>query len=215
MTTAALPVDAPLRIVLIAVTVGALFGPLDLAGQVHAPYPFANLFNSPAVWAAAAFGFGMWARGRKRAVFGAIMMEVVAVIFYYIADVVVRGSNSSIIVSTTALAWIVLGIGAGAIFGAAGATVDDQSRVRRAVGNGLLPGVFLAEGSHQMIRHLTTDADSRPDDLVSIAILMTALAAFALIWLLHRQPSADRARTLGVTFAVAAVGGVAYALLTR
>ena len=202
------------RVAFVAVAVGALVGPLDLAGQVQAPYPLANLFNSPAVWAAAAYGFGIWAQSRMRAVIGAILMEVVAVISYYVADVVVRGSDSSIIFSTTALAWIVLGIGAGALFGAAGSTVDDPSRVLRAVGNGLLPGVFLAEGSHQMIRYLTTDADSRPDDLVSMAILMTVLAAAALIWRLRGRTSADRVPTLGVTLALAAVGGVAYALLT-
>ena len=108
---------------------------------------------------------------------GASVMEVVAVMAYYLADVVVRGSDASIVVSRTALVWVVLGIGAGAIFGAAGAAVDDPSSVLRAVGIALLPAVFLAEASHQMIRHLTTDADSRPDDLMSTALLLTALAA--------------------------------------
>ena len=199
--------------VLVAVGAGALFGPFVLAGQVHAPYPLANLFNSPAVWAAAAFAFGVWAQGRMRAaVLGAIVMEVVAVLAYYLADVVVRGSDASIVVSATALAWVVLGVGAGAIFGAAGAAVDHPSSMIRAVGIALLPAVFLAEAAHQMIRHLTTDADSRPDDLVSTAILLTALAAAALIWQLHGRASAERARTLGVTLALAAVGSVAYAV---
>ena len=140
------PVRSTFRCVLVAVAVGALFGPFVLAGQVHAPYPLANLFNSPAVWAAAAFGFGVWAQSRMRAaVLGAIVMEVVAVMAYYLADVMVRGSDASILVSTTALAWVVLGIGAGAIFGAAGAAVDHPSNVIRAVGIALLPAVFLAE----------------------------------------------------------------------
>lgn len=200
--------------VLVAVAAGALFGPLVLAGQVNAPYPLANLFNSPAVWAAAAFGFGVWAQRRMRAVFGAILMEVTAVMAYYIADVVVRNSQASIIVSTTALAWVVLGIGAGVIFGTAGAAVNDPSRLRRAVGTALLPAVFLAEASHQMIRHVTTDPAGRPHDLISISIMMAALAATALIWLLHGRTSAERAYTFGLAVAVAAVGSVAYAILT-
>ena len=208
------PDRSTLHCVLVAVACGALFGPFVLAGQVHAPYPLANLFNSPAVWAAAAFGFGVWAQSRMRAVLGASVMEVVAVMAYYLADVVVRGSDASIVVSRTALVWVVLGIGAGAIFGAAGAAVDDPSSGLRAVGIALLPAVFLAEASHQMIRHLTTDADSRPDDLMSTALLLTALAAAALIWQLRGRASAEKARTLGVTLAVAAVGSGTYAVLT-
>ena len=96
-------VRSTLHCILVAVVVGALLGPFVLAGQVHAPYPLANLFNSPAVWAAAAFGFGVWAQSRMRAaVVGAIVMEVVAVMAYYLADVLVRGSDASILVSTTA-----------------------------------------------------------------------------------------------------------------
>lgn len=202
-----------LRCVLVAVALGAVFGPLDLAGQVHAPYPLANLFNSPAVWAAAAFGFGVWAGLRMRAVVGAIVMEVVAVVAYYLADVAFRGSNVSIVVSKTAMVWVVLGIGAGAIFGAAGAAVDDESRMRRAVGTALLPAVFLAEASHQVIRRLTTDPDSRPDDLVSTAIMMAVLGAATLIWLLRGRTPAQRAETLGVTLAMAAVGAAGFAVL--
>lgn len=43
------PMTRPPRVTLgVAIVVGLMFGPLDLAGQVNAPYPFANLFNSPA-----------------------------------------------------------------------------------------------------------------------------------------------------------------------
>lgn len=145
---------------------------------------------------------------------GAIVLEVVAVVAYYVADAVFRGSNTSNIVSTTALAWVVLGIGAGMVFGAAGAAVHDSSRAVRVFGSALLPGVFLAEASHQVIRHLTSDADSRPDDLIGFAIVLTALAAGALIWLLRGRTAADRAYVLGVTFALAAVGNVAYEVFT-
>ena len=56
---------------------GALIGPLDLAGQVHSPYPYANVFNSPAVWAAAVFVFGRWATDVVPALVGAIVVMVV------------------------------------------------------------------------------------------------------------------------------------------
>lgn len=203
-----------LRALVVGGAGGALFGPLDLAGQVHAPYPLANLFNSPAIWAAAAFGYGVWARTRARAVVGACVLEVVAVMAYYVADVAVRGSDSSILVSTTAVAWVVLGIGAGVVFGAAGAAVDDPSHTVRAVGTGLLPGVFLSEAAHQTIRHLTTDAGGRPDDLISTAAMMTVLAIAALVGLLRGRSAIERARTLGVTVALAAAGSIAYAVLT-
>ena len=62
-------------VLLTATVAGALLGPLDLAGQVHSPYPYANLFNSPAVWAAAAFVFGRWATGVVPAVVGAIVVR--------------------------------------------------------------------------------------------------------------------------------------------
>lgn len=74
------PMTRPLRVTLaVAIAVGLIFGPLDLAGQVNAPYPFANLFNSPAVWAGAAFVLGMWARQPKAALVAAAVMEIVAV----------------------------------------------------------------------------------------------------------------------------------------
>ena len=45
-------------VLVIATVAGALLGPLDPTGQVHSPCPYAKLFNSLAVWAAAAFMFG-------------------------------------------------------------------------------------------------------------------------------------------------------------
>jgi Family of unknown function (DUF6518) len=204
-----------LQCLVVAIVAGALFGPIVLAGQVHTPYPLANLFNSPAVWAAAAFGFGMWARSKIRAVLGAIVMEVVAVMAYYLASVLVGSSGASIMVSATALAWCALGIGAGVIFGTAGAAVDDPSKMLRAVGTALLPAVFFAEASNQVVRYVTTDPAGRPDDLISTSIMLTALAAAALIWLLRGRASVERAYTLGLTVAVASVGSIGYSVLTR
>jgi nitrogen fixation-related uncharacterized protein len=201
------------RVLTVAVVVGSVFGPLDLAGQVNTPYPLANLFNSPAIWAAAAFLFGLTTQRRTQAVVGAIVMEVVAVVSYYVAAVVFRGSDSSIIVSRTSAIWILLGIGAGIIFGFAGVAAHDQSVFVRAVGNGLLPGVFLAEGSHQLVRHLTTIEGTQPDDLVGIAILMTLLAGLTLVWRLRTGSFADRVQTICVTLAVALLGFAAYRVL--
>ena len=58
----------------VALVAGLLLGPLDLAGQVHSPYPYANLFNSPAVWAAAALVFGRWATNLVPAIVGAVVV---------------------------------------------------------------------------------------------------------------------------------------------
>jgi len=127
---------------------------------------------------------------------------------------VARGSDASILVSNRAILWVLLGVGAGAVFGAAGAFSSDASNLRRAVGNALLPGVFLAEASHQVIRQSTTDADGRPDDLLAFAGLLAILAVVALVWRLHGRAAAEVARTIGMTAAVAAIGGLAYAVLT-
>jgi len=46
----------------VTVVCGLLLGAGDFAGQKILPYPWADLANSSAVWAVAAFGIGLWVR---------------------------------------------------------------------------------------------------------------------------------------------------------
>ncbi len=86
--------------------------------------------------------------------------------------------------------------------------MDRQSAPRRDTSR------LLGDASLTRRTSRTPRSTARPDDLVSTAILLTALAAAALIWLLHGRTSVERAYTLGVTLGVAAVGSLAYVVLT-
>ena len=204
----------PARVTLgVAVAVGLMFGPLDLAGQVDAPYPFANLFNSPAVWAAAAFVVGMWAKAPKVALVSAVVMEVIAVEAYYAADVVLRGADRSSLTSTTALAWLVLGVAAGVIFGTAGAHAQGGVRSVRIVARALLPAVFISEAAHEFLRHDARRADQRADDLLAFGVLLGLVAAVALACMLVTARRCDRGRIVGAVIVLSAIGTVGYAVV--
>jgi len=70
----------------VAFVAGVLLGVGDLLLQRNLPYPWANLANSSAVWAVAAFALGRWLRRdwRRSGVAGVTML-VVAVEAYYAA----------------------------------------------------------------------------------------------------------------------------------
>ncbi len=184
----------------VALVAGVLLGPLDLAGQVHSPYPYANLFNSPAVWAAAAFMFGRWAADLVPAVVGAVVVMVVGVEMYYAADVLVRHANVSNLWSTVAVAWLVLGIGAGLSFGAAGALSNRTGSWTGAAASATLPAVFVAEAAHEA-------ATSR--DLGWIVLLIVTATATTL-WLLRRADRTSIARTMLCLAGWSTAGFVAY-----
>ncbi|BFU41767.1 hypothetical protein KRMM14A1004_00040 [Krasilnikovia sp. MM14-A1004] len=64
----------------VAVGGGILLGTGDLLMQRHLPYPWANLANSSAVWAVAAFAVGRLLRtGPARAALAGAVLLVVAV----------------------------------------------------------------------------------------------------------------------------------------
>lgn len=187
--------------VLVTATVaGALLGPLDLAGQVHSPYPYANLFNSPAVWAAAAFVFGRWACDVVPAVVGAIVVMVVGVETYYATDVLVRGANASNLWSTVALVWLVLGVGAGVSFGAAGALSARTGTWAGSAASATLPAVFVSEAAHEAI----TSGD------VGWIVLVIVIALATTLWLLRRADRSSLQRTMLCLAGWSALGFVAY-----
>ncbi len=187
-------------ILITATVAGVLLGPLDLAGQIHSPYPYANLYNSPAVWAAAAFMFGRWATDLVPAVVGAVVVMVVAVETYYGADVLVRDANASNLWSTVAIVWLALGIGAGVSFGAAGALSIRTGTWTGAAASATLPAVFVSEAAHEA----TTSGD------VGWIVLLNVVATVTTVWLLRRADRNSVARTMLCLAAWSAVGFVAY-----
>lgn len=188
---------------------GLLLGPLDLWGQVASPYPWAHLFNSPAVWAAAAFGYGRWARDRVAAPVGAVIMLVVAVEAYYLADVLARGASSANLTSTTALVWLFAGVIAGLVFGTGGAWAAESTGWRAVFGRATLPAVFGAEAVHNVMRLATESSDGRPDDLGQFAVLLAVLGLAALIALIRGADRRTAAQVTSLALGAAAAVGVA------
>jgi len=125
---------------------GLLLGVINLLGQLTLPYPWANLANSPAVWAVAAFAIGAWGRGApwRVAVAGALLL-VVAVETYYAAAVIFLGDDSGTLYNQVAFTWMGFGVLAGVVFGIAGAWFGERRRRLGNVGVAMLSGVFAAE----------------------------------------------------------------------
>lgn len=197
-----------------AVLAGSALGPLDLWGQVAAPYPLAHLFNSPAVWAAVAFAFGRWAVAAVAAAAGGVVALVVGVEAYYLADIVFRGAEPSNLVSATAAVWLVAGVVGGVVFGLAGSWSTRPGGAPAVAGLAALPAVFGAEAVHNALRVLREPADARPDDLGQFVVMLGVLALLVgkgLTW--------GRGHRTGLTVAVVAgasavaVGGAVHAVL--
>jgi len=193
----------------LAIAAGVLLGPLDLAGQVHAPYPLAHLFNSPAVWAAAAFVFGRWASELVASAAGAVIVMIVGVESYYMADVLVRGASRSNLTSPTAIVWLVAGIVAGLGFGTAGWWASERSSWRAMLGRAALPAVFGAEAVYNVARIATEPADGRPDDLGQFAALLLVLAVAVLTVVVRGVPRPTMIRVIAVAVGAALAIGLA------
>ncbi|MEV0606537.1 DUF6518 family protein [Polymorphospora rubra] len=130
---------------LTAVVGGFLLGFLDFMWIKWVPYPFAELGNSSAVWAVAAFGFGYWVRsGWLRAALGAAVGLVVAVPSYYLAATLIQGDDLAVLWAPTSLLWMSFGVVAGVVFGIGG-TWARGSGWRQLVGAALPGAVLFAE----------------------------------------------------------------------
>ena len=206
--------DLRRRWALVAVVAGLALGPLDLLGQVVAPYPWAHLFNSPAVRAAAAFFWGRWIRNGRTGPVGGMLLLVVAVEAYYLADVLVRGADPSNPISPTAVVWLMAAVAAGTTFGLAGNWAVDTTGARAVLGRAALPAVFGGEAVHTATRLATEPADGRPSDLGELAVLLTVIAVLALVALVRGLPGWTAATVTGLAaFAALVLGMVAATLV--
>jgi uncharacterized membrane protein YjjB (DUF3815 family) len=199
---------------LVAVVAGLVLGALDLWGQVNTPYPWAHLFNSPAVWAAAAFAYGRWVRKLPTAAVGAVIVLVVGVEAYYLADVLVRDASRANLTSSTAAVWLVAGVVAGLVFGDAGRWAAETSGWRAVLGRTALPAIFGAEAVHNLARLANEPADGRPEDLGQFAVLLALLSIAALVATTRGTDRRTAVQVIVVTAgAAAAVGAAVSAIL--
>ncbi|QLQ35531.2 DUF6518 family protein [Micromonospora robiginosa] len=130
---------------LVAPVAGFLLGFLDFVWITRVPYPFAELGNSTATWAVAAFALGWWVRvGVVRAAVAAVVLLVVAVPAYYLAAALLQGDDPAVIVAPTSLLWMASGVLAGVVFGVAGVWARTTGW-RQVVATALPVAVFVEE----------------------------------------------------------------------
>jgi hypothetical protein len=180
----------------IAVLAGLALGPVDLLTQLTLPYPWANLANSSAVWAVAAFALGAWvgAGGWQPALAGVVLLTV-AVESYWLAATIVHGDRLDNLWAGPTLLWLLFGVLAGAVFGAAGGR-SRGGRPWLQVACCALPGaVLLAEAAHLVYLQGTRDAAQRGDGLGTAAIEAGLSVAVSLL------VGRTRGRPLGVVAA--------------
>jgi Family of unknown function (DUF6518) len=97
-------------------------GAVDFAAQKILPYPWANLANSIAVWAVAAFGMGLWVRSPWwRSALAAAVLLVLAVPVYYLTAWAWQHDDLANVRAAMSVTWMVFGLLAGVVFGIAGA----------------------------------------------------------------------------------------------
>ncbi|WFE28386.1 DUF6518 family protein [Solwaraspora sp. WMMD791] len=195
------------QVAVVAVVGGFLLGFLDFVWIASMPYPFAELGNSSAVWAVAAFGFGYWVRtGWLRAAAGAAGALVVAVPSYYLAATLIQGDDLAIMWAPTALLWMAFGVLAGVVFGVGGTWARGHGW-RQVVGVALPGAVLLAEAA----LHARDIGDPRYGR-DSLWLLMINIALAVAVVLLAGGRTSVRLRGLAAAVPLAAAGFAAFRL---
>ncbi|MFE9873477.1 DUF6518 family protein [Micromonospora sp. NPDC005686] len=132
-------------VALVVPAAGFLLGFLDFVWIKWVPFPFAELGNSTATWAVAAFALGWWIRsGAVRAAVAAGVLLIVAVPSYYLAATLLQGDDLAMIWALTSFVWMAFGVVAGVVFGVAGIWARTDGW-RRIVGVALPVAVFVEE----------------------------------------------------------------------
>ncbi len=168
----------------VASLAGVVLGLLDLVAQRVLPYPWANLANSPAVWALAAFVLGAWvARGRWLPAAAGVVLLVVAVEAYEAAAVVGLHDNTSLLLTeNSTVRWLLSGVLAGALFGAAGSWSRRSNGPLRVLGVALPVVAFMTEAAAQLLRLGDRNYD-QAGVLETAAITLTlAVLVLVLAW---------------------------------
>jgi hypothetical protein len=193
--------------VVAAVFGGIALGALDLLLQRVLPYPWANLANSSAIWALAAYGLGLWVRTPwwRAAAAGAALL-VTAVPVYYLAATIFLHDEISTLWDRTGLLWMAFGVLAGLLFGF-GATLVRSSGWQQLAGVGLPGAVLFAEALVAALRG--GDAAYRRDQIQTAVI--EAVIGLAVILVVGRT-GRQRVGGLITSVPLALIGFVAFKL---
>ncbi|MEU7907577.1 DUF6518 family protein [Actinoplanes sp. NPDC049118] len=176
---------------------GVLLGVVDLLLQLSLPYPLANLANSSAVWAVAAFAAGRTLRaGPLRAALAGVVLLVVAVQAYYVAAIVLLHDDPQTLWAPSTLIWMTFGVLAGAVFGAAGHLSRDHAGRWVAVA-AAMPGAVLLAEALSLWRAPRADA-------AATAVVEAVLGIVLVLWA-ARGP-AVRVQALAASLVLAPLG---------
>jgi hypothetical protein len=184
---------------------GVALGAIDLLLQRVLPYPWANLANSSAIWALAAYGFGLWVRTPwwRAASAGAVLL-LIAVPVYYLAATIFLHDEISTLWDRTALLWMAFGVLAGSVFGF-GATLVRSSGWQQLAGVALPGAVLFAEALVATLRG-GDGADRRDQIQTAIIEVVLGLAVILATGRTGRQ----RIGGLIVSVPLAVIGFVAF-----
>ncbi|MFI7249217.1 DUF6518 family protein [Micromonospora chalcea] len=189
-------------VALVAPVAGFLLGFLDFVWIKWVPYPFAELGNSTATWAVAAFALGWWIRsGAVRAAVAASVLLIVAVPSYYLAATLLQGDDLAVIWSPTSIVWMAFGVVAGVVFGVAGIWARTDGW-RRVVGTALPVAVFVEEALRFALK-----SGSYPGAWWNVAI---DLGLAALLVVLIGRSARVRLLAAAVALPVAAIGALTF-----
>ncbi|WP_405433111.1 DUF6518 family protein [Micromonospora sp. NBC_00617] len=188
-------------VALVSVVGGFLLGLLDFCWIKWLPFPFAELGNSTATWAVAAFFFGYWARsGRLRSALGAAVLLVVAVPSYYLAAALLQGDDLAVLWAPSSLVWMFFGVLAGVVFGTGGTWARGEGW-RQVVGVALPAAVFFEEAARFAGKATNPDYGAGVWWNVAIDLVLGLL----IVVLTGGSP---RRRALAVTVAVPLAGAI-------
>ncbi|AXO38227.1 DUF6518 family protein [Micromonospora sp. B006] len=183
---------------------GFLLGFLDFVWIKRVPFPFAELGNSTATWAVAAFALGWWIRsGTGRAAVAASVLLIVAVPSYYLAATLLQGDDLAVIWAVTSFIWMAFGVVAGVVFGVAGIWARTDGW-RRVVGTTLPVAVFVEEA----LRFALKSRSDYPGVWWNVAI---DLGLAALLVVLIGRSARVRLLAAAVALPLAAAGAVTFA----
>jgi hypothetical protein len=176
-------------------------GGLDLLLQKILPYPWANLANSSAVWAIAAWGLGRWIGSpRWLAAAGGATLLVLAVPSYYLAATIFLNDDITMISQPAALLWMAFGLLAGVVFGFGG-SLALSTGWQRIVGIALPGAVLFAEALARLAAR--NDADQRQTAIIEVALGLLLAATLG-------RTLRGRLLALAAAIPLGAVGFVAF-----
>ena len=190
-------------VALVVPVAGFLLGFLDFVWIKWVPFPFAELGNSTATWAVAAFALGWWIRsGAVRAAVAASVLLIVAVPSYYLAATLLQGDDLAVIWALTSFVWMACGVVAGVVFGVAGIWARTEGW-RRVVGTALPVAVFVEEALRFALK-----SGSYPGAWWNVAI---DLGLAVLLVVLIGRSARVRLLAAAVALPLAAAGALTFA----